>query len=100
MVSGINILVAQDTRLSTVFSDAEKQTKLMLVEIPKAKAAGSAATIGVTPGSAGQELVSPKTLDSNKLKLVSSRDWTSGFFPGVLWLLYEYTVKQQCKTDA
>jgi len=100
MVSGINILVAQDTRLSTVFSDAEKQTKLMLVEIPKAKAAGSAATIGVTPGSAGQELVSPKTLDSNKLKLVSSRDWTSGFFPGVLWLLYEYTGKQPWKTDA
>jgi rhamnogalacturonyl hydrolase YesR len=100
MVSGINILVAQDTKLSTVFSDAEKQTKLMLVEIPKAKAAGSAATIGVTPGSAGQELVSPKTLDSNKLKLVSSRDWTSGFFPGVLWLLYEYTGKQLWKTDA
>ena len=100
MVSGINILVAQDTQLSTVFSDAEKQTKLMLVEIPKAKAAGSAAITGVTPGSAGQELVSPKTLDSNKLKLVSSRDWTSGFFPGVLWFLYEYTGKQQWKTDA
>ena len=42
-------LVAQDTKLSTVFSDAEKQTKLMLVEIPKAKTAGSAATNGVTP---------------------------------------------------
>ena len=100
MVSGINILVAQDTKLSTVFSDAEKQTKLMLVEIPKAKAIGSAATTGITPGSAGQELVSPKTLDSNKLKLVSSRDWTSGFFPGVLWFLYEYTGNQQWKTDA
>ena len=100
MVSGINILVAQDTKLSTVFSDAEKQTKLMLVEIPKAKAAGSAAITGVTPGTAGQELVSPKTLDSNKLKLVSSRDWTSGFFPGVLWFLFEYTGKEQWKSDA
>ena len=100
MVTGINTLVAQDTKLSTVFSDAEKQTKLMLVEIPKAKAAGSAAITGVTPGTAGQELVSPKTLDSNKLKLVSSRDWTSGFFPGVLWFLYEYTGNQHWKTDA
>jgi len=100
MVNGINILVAQDTKLSTVFSDAEKQTKLMLVEIPKAKTTGSAATTGVTPGSTGQELVSPRTLDSNKLKLVSSRDWTSGFFPGVLWFLYEYTGKQEWKTAA
>ncbi|HEX3166977.1 MAG TPA: glycoside hydrolase family 88 protein [Chitinophagaceae bacterium] len=100
MVTGINTLVAQDTKLSTVFSDAEKQTKLMLVEIPKAKAAGSAAITGVTPGTAGQELVSPKTLDSNKLKLVSSRDWTSGFFPGVLWFLFEYTGKEQWKSDA
>lgn len=91
---------AQNIQISKAFADAEKQTSLMLIEIPKAKAAGSAATIGITPGSEGQELVSPKTLDSNKLKLVSSRDWTSGFFPGVLWLLYEYTGKQQWKTDA
>ncbi|HEX3167267.1 MAG TPA: glycoside hydrolase family 88 protein [Chitinophagaceae bacterium] len=91
---------AQNIQMSKAFADAEKQTNLMLVEIPKAKAAGSAATTGITPGSAGQELVSPKTLDSNKLKLVSSRDWTSGFFPGVLWLLYEYSGKQQWKTDA
>src|SRR6186997_92534 len=91
---------AQNIHMSKVFADAEKQTSLMLIEIPKAKAAGSAATNGVTPESAGQELVSPKTLDSNKLKLVSSRDWTSGFFPGVLWFLYEYTGNQQWKTDA
>jgi len=96
----ISIASAQNINLTTVFSDAEKQTKLMLVEIPKAKASGSAATIGVTPGSTGQELISPKTLESNKLKLVSSRDWTSGFFPGVLWFLYEYTGKKQWKTDA
>jgi unsaturated chondroitin disaccharide hydrolase len=100
IISGINIVLAQDIKLPTVFSDAEKQTKLMLVEIPKAKTTGSAAAIGVTPGSTGQELVSPRTLESNKLKLVSSRDWTSGFLPGVLWFLYEYTGKEEWKREA
>lgn len=91
---------AQTVNLNKVFADAEKQTRLMLAEIPKAKATGSGATIGVTPGSAGQELVSPRTLDSSKLRLVSSRDWTSGFFPGELWFLYEYTGKKEWKTEA
>ncbi|HEX2630277.1 MAG TPA: glycoside hydrolase family 88 protein, partial [Chitinophagaceae bacterium] len=69
-------------------------------EIPKAKAAKSGATVGVTPGSEGQELVSPRTLDNGALKLVSSRDWTSGFFPGQLWLLYDLTKKQKWKAAA
>ncbi|HLO37214.1 MAG TPA: glycoside hydrolase family 88 protein, partial [Lacibacter sp.] len=91
---------AQTINLNKVFADAEKQTKVMLAEIPKAKASGSAATVGLSPGGAGQELVSPRTLDSSKLRLVSSRDWTSGFFPGELWFLYEYTGKKEWKTEA
>ncbi len=36
--------------------------------------------------------VSPRTLDSDgRLVLVPPSDWTSGFFPGVLWQLYEFT---------
>ncbi len=90
----------QDIKLADVFTDAEKQSKLMLAEIPKARAARSGATIGVTPGSEGQELVSPRTLDSGRLRLVSSRDWTSGFLPGELWFIYEYTRKPEWKTEA
>lgn len=90
----------QVVNFNKVFADAEKQTKVMLSEIPKAKTKGSAATVGVTPGSTGQELVSPRTLDSSKLKLVSSKDWTSGFFPGELWFLYEYTGKKEWKAEA
>jgi len=86
---------AQKISASKVFEDAEQQTKLMLTEIPKAGGASS----GITPGSAGP-LVSPRTLDSGRLKLVSSRDWTSGFFPGELWYLYEYTGKPEWKTQA
>ncbi|MFO7933442.1 MAG: PKD domain-containing protein [Bacteroidales bacterium] len=31
------------------------------------------------------------TLEDGSLRLVDPGDWTSGFFPGSLWLLYEYT---------
>lgn len=89
-----------DISLPKVFADAEVQTKVMLAEIPKAKAARSTVTIGGTPGSAGADIVSPRTLDSGRLRLVTSRDWTSGFFPGVLWYLYEYTKKDEWRKQA
>ena len=78
---------AQDIKLANVFADAEKQTNVMLQEIPKAK-------------SANADLVSPRTLNKGELKLVASRDWTSGFFPGELWFLYEYTGNKEWKQQA
>lgn len=33
----------------------------------------------------------PRSLENNNLVTVSASDWTSGFFPGSLWLLYDYT---------
>lgn len=37
-------------------------------------------------------LVSPRNVEADgTLRMVVSRDWTSGFFPGELWLMYEYT---------
>lgn len=83
-----------------VIADAEAQTEVMLKDIPKAKAQKSGATNGITPGSAGAELVSPRTLENGQLKLVASKDWTSGFFPGQLWYLYEFTNKAEWKTEA
>jgi hypothetical protein len=90
----------QSVSLPKVFADAEQQTKVLLNEIPEAQASKSGATSGVTPGSTGSELVSPRTLENNQLKLVSSKDWTSGFFPGELWFLYEYTGKEAWKKQA
>jgi unsaturated chondroitin disaccharide hydrolase len=78
MLLVLAVLFTQAQKLNKVFSDAEKQTRVMLKEIPAAQAGKS-------------ELVSPRTLDKGNLRLVQSRDWTSGFFPGVLWFLYEYT---------
>ncbi|HTI07618.1 MAG TPA: alginate lyase family protein [Puia sp.] len=73
----------------TVFADAEKQTHLLLREI---KAAQATAT--------NPDLFSPRTIENGQLKLVPSKDWTSGFFPGVLWMLYEYTGNNEWKEQA
>ncbi|SFG81675.1 glycoside hydrolase family 88 protein [Pedobacter insulae] len=71
--------VAQQVRVNQAFDHAIKQTKILLEEIEKNKT------------TAKPELVSPRTIENGKLKLVASKDWTSGFFPGVLWYLYEFS---------
>jgi rhamnogalacturonyl hydrolase YesR len=37
------------------------------------------------------ELVSPRSFDNKKIRMVPSKDWTSGFFAGQLWMMYELT---------
>lgn len=40
---------------------------------------------------ANRPLVSPRTIDEDgSLVMVPAWDWTSGFFPGELWFMYEY----------
>lgn len=71
---------AQKNDIDRAFLHAEKQTRTMLDNVKKEK------------GTADNGLISPRTLEpSGKLSLVASGDWTSGFFPGVLWYLYEYS---------
>lgn len=43
---------------------------------------------------------SPRTADGNKTIYTSLSDWTSGFFPGTLWYLYELTQDEQWKESA
>jgi hypothetical protein len=50
--------------------------------------------------STNAEWVSPRTLENGELKMVASRDWTSGFFPGVLWFLYEFKGNEEWKAQA
>lgn len=78
---------AQQVDASKIFTDAEKQTEVMLQNISAAKKGNA-------------DLVSPKTIEKGELKLVTSRDWTSGFFPGQLWFLYEFTGKDNWKQQA
>ncbi len=42
----------------------------------------------------------PRTFADGKLVTINPRDWTSGFFPGSLWFLFEYTGQEQWKTAA
>ncbi|MDO7174024.1 glycoside hydrolase family 88 protein [Mariniflexile sp. AS56] len=45
--------------------------------------------------------VFPRTLTpSGKLQLVGKRDWTSGFYPGVLWSMYNLTGELKWKEQA
>ena len=42
----------------------------------------------------------PRSIRNDSLKLVVSNDWTSGFFPGILWYMYDYTGKNEWRTKA
>jgi len=42
----------------------------------------------------------PRTFENDTLKLVASKDWTSGFWPGILWLMYESSGNPIFKTNA
>ena len=49
----------------------------------------------------GDSQLHPRTAEENgSLRLVKSKDWTSGFFPGNLWFLYEYTEDEKWKNAA
>lgn len=72
------------------FRFAEKQTAVMLKQVDSAKVQA-----------ANPALVSPRTIKPNgSLGLINSKDWCSGFFPGELWFLYEYTKDPKWLTQA
>lgn len=67
--------------VAKAFSFAQKQTALLLKEVDTLKS-----------DAANSALASPRSLSADgKLVMVPSKDWCSGFFPGELWFLYEYT---------
>jgi unsaturated chondroitin disaccharide hydrolase len=44
----------------------------------------------------------PRNINNNSQnwRFVNFRDWTSGFWPGTLWYLYEYSHEEKLKTEA
>jgi len=87
LMAGFTMVFSQKISIPKIIADAEAQTKVMLSEIPKAR--GNNAS-----------LVSPQTIRNGQLKLVVSNGWTSGFFPGQLWFLYEFTGKEEWESEA
>lgn len=44
--------------------------------------------------------VEPRTFENGEVKMVNSPDWTSGFFPGNLWMMYELSGNEKWKDKA
>ncbi len=91
LISGACLLTgcAAKLKVSSALTHAEAQTLLMLDEVQRVKSTQK-----------NPALISPRTLEGNELKLVASTDWTSGFFAGQLWLLYEMTGKEMWREKA
>jgi rhamnogalacturonyl hydrolase YesR len=48
-----------------------------------------------------KDLVNPRSINKDgSLRMVNPRDWCSGFFPGSLWFMYEYTKDEKWKEKA
>ena len=62
---------------------ADKQIRFLLQELEK--------SIGQNPTSDRGPRVSPRSVRQGELYVVPSTDWTSGFFPGVLWQMYAHS---------
>ncbi len=68
--------------IPTIFAEAQVQYRGMLKQME------------AYPG------LLPRTVDKGKFSAVKPDDWTSGFFPGSLWYLYEYTKAEEWKVAA
>jgi unsaturated chondroitin disaccharide hydrolase len=95
---------ASPVDLPRVMAEAERQTMVMLDSIKMirdtARSGGGGSDGRVAAIGQGGAPFSPRTIENGRLKLVSSSDWTSGFFPGVLWMLYKYTGKPEWRHQA
>ena len=44
--------------------------------------------------------LNPRTVNDNKIQYIPSDDWTSGFFPGTMWQMYDLTKAEKWKKYA
>lgn len=46
------------------------------------------------------KVLNPRTIHEGKIRYINMHDWTSGFFPGTLWHLYDLTGEEKWKQEA
>ena len=78
-----NILSAQDIKAALL--DAEKQLSGFYNNVVSAR---------------DDMKIFPRSLRNDSIKLVVPNDWTSGFCPGMLWYMYQYTGRKEWKAKA
>lgn len=81
----VHSIFAQQINQNKIWKDAEKQVAILLKQSKEART---------------NKLIFPRTALNDSVKLVNSNDWTSGFFPGILWMMYDYTGKSKWKKSA
>ncbi|MCC8018589.1 MAG: glycoside hydrolase family 88 protein [Rikenellaceae bacterium] len=83
------------------FAFAARQITYAFTEIGQAIAAEPEESRAAREERGQGPLVSPRSIGTDgSLHMVPSRDWTSGFFPGELWYLYEYTGAAEWEEEA
>lgn len=87
--------------LVTFFScSQEKETDIMSELIQNVMDVSAKQYLQMAAKLESEEGRLPRTYDNGELKTSDSRWWTSGFFPGTLWYLYEYTKDEDLLTYA
>ena len=89
MLGSLECLAACGQRLPVrqVMTDAARQLGLTLEEVNRAAQSDTS-------------VVAARSLEDGRPRLVSSDDWTAGFFAGELWLMYEYSHINSWRTAA
>ena len=74
----------------------------MVEVIPQLKYAVECATEARNnPDNAAGRKVIPRSIDKDgKLAMIHPHDWCSGFFPGTLWMVYDYTNRPEWRETA
>lgn len=86
---GFEYVSCHETIVGRNFAFAEKQLRFGLTEVEAARRVKKNCK---STQSDTLKMVNPRSLNPDRtLHLVASKDWTSGFFPGELWYMYEYT---------
>jgi rhamnogalacturonyl hydrolase YesR len=85
LAGNCTLAMAQPKIVKSNFAFAEKQ---LVYSLEQVKAATT------------DKVNNPRTIKDGTLSLVSPREWTSGFYPGILWYMYEYTHDQKWADEA
>ncbi len=75
----------QPERIDLVIEQSEEQLQAALKKIAPLRT---------------KNYIFPRTVVDDKIQMVPSKDWTSGFFPGTLWMMYELTGEEKWKEQA